>query len=406
MKIIILDSKKIENRNWYLARCNLYDYLQSLKNNFYEFAIQRKIVKNQYLDKLFNTVKIGDPFPVITLTYSEKTIESNGELIFNNIEILDGLQRSFRLWSYLKVSEQYAKVNITNYRDFAKKVKEMNPLFFETGVISTKVIKKLIDSDDISKIRDYYSTYDIYLTIWAGLNEKEVIQKMLVLNAGQKSVSKTHQFELLFLHIFDKIKDSFKNVKLFREKDKMANEIKRGNRKVGQYMFSSIIVSIQSLVEKKPMRVSTEKLIEQEFNSNDSIKEDIYDNVFNIDFIKFHLHNIIKLDELISKESNGKQWFSKDTTLSGIFAAIGSKIDTENEYNLIKEYEIVIETLTKNIIVYGYQLNDFTQEYNFLSSRSVNIGNFIRKVIMQYTYELIEGKKPRWDNIFRITLEK
>lgn len=407
MKLEILDRKKIDNRNWYLCKGNLLIYLQNLKSDFYEFAIQRKIVRNQYLDKLYTTIKAGDPLPSITLTYKALELDDmegkNASINLENIEILDGLQRSFRLWAYLRISDLYKSIKPTNYRDFAKEIKLAHPLFFDSGVISTRLLRNMLEENELDKIEDTFSGFDMYFTIWSGLNEKEVIQKMLVLNAGQKSVTKTHQFELLFLHFFDSIQASNLTIDLYREKDPKANDIKRGKRELGEFMFSSVIVALQSFVEEKPLRVSTEKLIENEFEDSET-KYSVYDMVFNSEYLFFYLEELIKLDNaVIHSEQVGKEWFSKDTTLSGVFAALGKKSnisEIENEADLLRISKETFNLLNQRIEEVGFKLEMFTSEYNILSSRSVNIGTFIRKVVMEYTLSLLNNENPDWQNIF------
>lgn len=410
MEIKILEKKEIQHRTWYLCKGNLKEYLEELKSEFYDYAIQRRIVKNQYLDKLYSTIQIGDPIPSITLTYKKDKLNEEKEGVatidLKLVEILDGLQRSFRLWSYLQVSYYYSKSR-TDYRTFAKELKEKNPLFFDSGVISTRLLKDLIETEEIEKISATFESYDIYFTIWTGLTEKEVIQKMLLLNAGQKSVSKTHQFELLFLHFYETTKPLHNKINLFREKDAKANDIKRGNRDIGEFMFSSIIVSLQSLVEGKPLRVSTEKLIDIEFQDNEETPDNIFNSVFNSEYIKLFLTELYQLDELISsKEEKGKEWLSKDTSLSGLFAAVGKVIDFQDSENIDKQTISVLGKLKKNISNQGLKLSEFTNEYNVLSSRSVNIGMFIRKVVMEYISNLIEGNPRSWNDVFNQVKER
>ncbi len=421
MNLYILESKKIENRTWYLCKGNLLEYIESLKEDFYKFAIQRKIVKNQYLDGLYTTIQAGDPIPTITLTYASDSLDNiknnTASINLENTEILDGLQRTFRLWAYNQIAKEYKSKQVINYRDFAKQIKSDNPLFFDSGVISTRMLKAMIDSQEIENIQSVFSKFDIYFTIWTGLSEKEVIKKMLVLNAGQKSVSKTHQFELLFLHFYDDETKSVKRpnglpittpVQLFREKDPEANNIKKGARNIGDFMFSTIIVTLQSFVEEKPLRVSTEKLITFEFDENET-KESIYDIIFNHEFLLFYLEQLFELDKLISDNHKGKEWFSKDTTLSGVFAAIGKMVSVSTittKADLHKKTEEVFNILQKQIKDHGFNLENFTEEYNVLSSRSVNIGTFIRKVIMEYTLSLIKDESPNWKTIFNVVKEK
>ena len=175
-------------------------------------------------------------------------------------------------------------------------------------------------------------------------------------------------------------------------------------------MFSSVIVSLQSFVEGKPLRISTEKLIEHEFSDEKETSEQTIDLVFNTDFMLYFLTKLVSLDkEISSKEESGKEWFSKDTTLSGVFAAIGSRLNfdqIQSSDELKNKANIEFEKLEKNINAQGYNLSEFTDQYNVLSSRSVNIGSFIRKVVMEYTIQLIEEKNQSWGDIFNKVKEK
>jgi hypothetical protein len=407
INVEILDTKTIEHRSWYLCKGNLLDYLDNLKINFYDFAIQRKIVKNQYLDIIYKTIASGDPIPLITLTYQVKNIaeqsKNKGTIDLALAEILDGLQRTFRLWTYMILAERFENEKAFNLREFAKKLKQENVLFFETGVLSTSLIKDLIETNEINRIKKSFANYDIYFVVWTGLNENEIIQKMLVLNAGQKAVSKTHQFELLFLHFYEEISKADNKIKLFREKDFEANNIKRGKRNVGDFMFSSIIIALQSLIEKKPQRVTTEVLINMEGEEDISAKT--YELVFNKEFLKIYLDNLYELDTVIAQkeQEKGKEWFVKDTSLSGVFAALGKYIEFDQAWDkgkLISSTKKGFEDLTKAILDNGLFLDDFTQQYNILSSRIGNIGNFIRRVITDYVYSLLKDKQTTWQSVF------
>jgi len=414
MKLEILDHKVIDHRTWYLCKGNLLEYLKALKPDFYDYAIQRKIVRNQYLDMLYTTIKAGDPIPTITLTYPKSKLdninESDAEIDLLQTEILDGLQRSFRLWAYLKMAEEYKVAGNQDYREFARSLKEKNRLFFDSGVLSTKVIKKLIEEKEVNQIQPVFQDFEVYFTIWSGLSEKEIIRKMLVLNAGQKSVSKTHQFELLFLHFYEDVVRQNNRVTLFREKDERANDVKTGKRSAGEFMFPSLIVALQSMVAGKPLRVSTEKLIEYEFEDDQETPEKTYDLVFNKDFLKYFLEKVRLLDDKIydAEKTLGREWFSKDTTLSGVFAAIGSKIsftELTQEGQLEKQLDDMIDALVIKIGKGSLNLEQFTEEYNQFSSRSVNIGVFIRRVVMDFTLGLLTGSESTWKSAFSPTHE-
>ncbi|WP_167895620.1 hypothetical protein, partial [Thermococcus sp. M36] len=120
---------------------------------------------------------------------------------------------------------------------------------------------------------------------------------------------------------------------------------------------------------------------------------------------------LYNIDLAVSEKDSqkGKEWFVKDTTLSGVFAAVGKHIKIEKSWTKKELSEFAnkgFTTLRDRILEKGFDLSEFTAEYNSLSSRQVNIGNFIRKVIMNYTYELIQGNSPVWKVIFEESKEK
>ena len=99
MKFQLLMSKSLYSGRvqWRLAKCNLYEYLSELKKDFFDFDVQRRIVSNSYLDKIGESILEGEPLPAFTLT-SEEIDDANSEVNLKNTDILDGLQRTYRLW--------------------------------------------------------------------------------------------------------------------------------------------------------------------------------------------------------------------------------------------------------------------------------------------------------------------
>lgn len=413
-KLKILDCKTLDDRQWMLCRGNLADYLANLKKDFYNFSIQRKIVKNQYLDTLVTTIKQGDPIPLITLTYSEEGLKpiigNDVDIDMNNVEILDGLQRTFRLWAHDVIIKVFENRNIKEPTIFAKEIKNDYPIFFDTGILSLTKVKNFYADNEFEQIKNAFRDFDVYFIIWVNLPPKKVIHKMLVLNAGQRSVSKTHQFELLFLYLWEDLEKEQLGINLFREKDEIANKVKSGDRNAGDYMFTSVIVGLRSYLERKPLRVSIGDLDVSELGQEES-SSGINEDIFSTDFIRSFLKHIKEIDEaVIAKEGDeGKKWFVKDTTISGMLAGLGEYLQLNENSDMDYLNEITNkgfnELLDKSNSV-GFNLSEFKEQYNILSSRSVNIGNFIRKVVMNYTVALLKNEKPSWQNIFNSNLKK
>ena len=200
----------------------------------------------------------------------------------------------------------------------------------DSKVINRTILRKLLTDENINieNLMNCYAQQDIVLNIWSGLNDEEIINKMLTLNAGQRSVSSTHQFELMFLHYFKKLEVP-KGVQIIRERDEEYFSVKKKERKCGQFLMSSIIIAIQSLIERKPVRIQTVNAL----RITDSVVEESSASFFTKDNLEAFIKLLLELDKKFSNDQIGS-WIMKDTTLSGLFAAIGVVYNQDLTYNV------------------------------------------------------------------------
>lgn len=407
LDVEILDYKDLDDSRWILCKSSLIAYLENLKPEFYEYIIQRKIVKNRYLNSLLETILSGEPVPIITLTSSEKfgPLEKGASLKvkMDQIEILDGLQRTFRMWAYYRLIKEFEKNSNLTPMEFAKNVKELYPEFFDVGILTLTKIKELYTGNQFKEIKSAFTNFDFYFFLWGGLTQTKIIHKMLVLNAGQRPVSLMHQYELLFLYVWEEAKKT-SGVKLFRERDPLANRIKLGERNAGEYMFSSVIAGLRSYLENKPKRISIDDLdIEdlQQLDTNGQVNE----SVFTKPFITKFLQRLKGIDEAVIKKEkeDGKKWFVRDTTLSGVLAGLGKYVNV-SEKMAIDEIDHLTDKgfndLNRTIGAKGFSLQEFQTEYYNLQSRTVNVGTYVRAIIMDYTYKLLRSEPVSWKTLF------
>ncbi len=396
MNIKILKMKELQNgKKWYLAVCNLMDYLDSLRENFFDYDIQRRIVKNSYLDKLWATIIVGDPLPTITLTANIQGEVNNADV--QNFEILDGLQRSFRLWAIKYVDDLIKKLGTQEVSTLigAMKIDVNGKRLLNSKIINRSILRKLISDSDIniSSLMNCYSQQDLILNVWSGLNDEEIIHKMLTLNAGQRSVSSTHQFELMFLHYFKKLQLP-RGVQIIRERDNEYFAAKNKERKHGQLLMSSIIIAIQSFIEQKPVRIQTPNAL----HINDSVVEESSASFFTKSRLEVFINLLIELDNKFYGRHLGL-WIMKDTTLSGLFAAMGIVYNMENSHDVRSMLNFISEkiyALDDTSIKYG----EFQDAYNKLSSVTVNIGSAVRKAVCYYFKNMFLDKDISWQEAF------
>lgn len=401
MEFYLFDKKGLKIGNWYLCKCNLYEYLTNLRTDFYGFQVQRRIVKNIYLDGLYNTIISGDPIPAFTITANDVcTNETTLEIDMSKMDILDGLQRSFRLWAILEFHKIAEENGITTPRDFIKLMKEQGEfgeMILGLDFVSSSFLKKVLDEETYNSIIDAYKKFEIQIVIWEGLSENDIMKKMLLLNAGQRPVSSTHQYELLFLHKINEVNTKLYGIALYRERDEKYFKIKKGERSVGEYQMSSIIIALQSLIEKKPLRIAPANMIE--WDSDSFFETEYVAKYFNTDFLCCFINLIRKMDEVLSeKDPNYLKWFGKDTTLSGIFAGLGKYINPGNENKLLDDIEKAIGRVASGEC--DFRITEFESELSKLAGSRINVGNVVRNAIAAYTQELFTNGSASWNNAF------
>lgn len=392
-----------------LCKGKLSEYLDGLRPDFFEFSVQRKIVNNVYLDNIYQSVEKGEPFPPITLMYSEsiECTKTEVKIDVNKVEILDGLQRTYRLWVvmfFYKIIRDSKASDLQSLATAAKRTPE-GEVVLQNSFITPTFIKSLfrIKKDDIRYIDDLvkkYAEFDVYFNIWTGLNDEDVIRRMLVLNAGQKAVSSTHQFELLFLHFFEDERLQYNSaVKLVREKDKRYRDVQRGKRDIGEYLMSSVVIALQSFINGKQLRISPTNMINLD---DDKLLNDLnLTAYFNVQTLSKFINCLYALDKnLAGKSADYIKWFGKDTTLSGVFGAMGAfLINSSGGFPKVEEIYDLISQINKKED--PFNLKEFYDAYeNKLVSTKVNLGNAVRKTIFNYTKNLLDERQPDWYQYF------
>lgn len=394
MNATLLKHKSLQNdKSWYLATCNLFDYLQSIKPDSFDYDIQRRIVKNSFLDKLWESVISEEPFPAITITVHDAH-EKDGILTINDYDILDGLQRTFRLWSIVYLHGIVEQNKICDVKEIINIMKEdkIGNRILESGIMNRTIVRKLLDQkseEELHKIINAYKRFEIVLYVWTGLNDDEIIKKMLILNAGQRSVSSTHQFELMFLHYFSQLSIPH-GVRIIREKDSDYFAVKNKDRQCGQFLMSSIIIALQSFLEKEPIRIQPANAL----RIDDSVVQMSYADYFSKDNLSLFIQMLYNFDRRLSGHAIS-QWLMKDTTLSGIFAAVGKYLE-KRECAAEGKLQDINECLNR-IDQNNIQYEKFKVAYNNLSSTSINIGNVLRKGIFNFFLDLFMGKQTDWE---------
>lgn len=394
MIIDVIKNKSLTGtKSWQLISCTLNEYLDNLPSEAFDFDIQRRIVKNTYLDKLYQTIINGDPMPMISLSCRA----TDDKFSLDECDILDGLQRTFRLCAIkriLEVSKALKSTDASYVYEFLKRnVNQSDHRYIESGVIKKSVIRKLLDSDLASRLETAFAKYELFLSVWFGLTDEEVVSKMLTLNAGQIRINSTHQYELMFLHFFKSLQLPEK-MTLVRDREPEFFATKKGKRQKGFFLLSSIVVALQSYVQKKPLRIQPVNNLRIE----DSVIDETTAEYFTAPILESFLRIFPKLEK-ISSNAELTSWLLKDTTLSGLFAALGEYLNSTKDFDSIID---TIKLLNESTLNYEY----FEKAYSNLSSVKINVGNIVRKAIYHYFINLFKNTPISWEKAFEYKSEE
>lgn len=394
MDIKILDNKP----GWILGKVSLLEYIKSLTEENFRYEIQRGIVSNPFLDTILDAVVENKPLAPVSLV-SKDFEDGDKTLSINQFNILDGLQRTFRFWIYYQLAKLAKEKNSNDYRLVTKEFKTICDDY--SLAVSPRQVRGLFKHDNainVWNLNELYSAFDLYLYIWTDLSVDQEIKQMLILNAGQKQMSLNHQFELIYMRLFEENTFDEGKIKILRSKDG-----KITNRNIGEYSMSTVIIGVQSLVNMKPMRLSRDMLYKDDFQ-NDMLLSTM-DGVFTIGFVRKFLDMFYILDKKISVNQEYSNWFAKDTTISGMMAGIGQHIQALNH-----DSSYVLANLSQSVeSIVGaeaFRLDEYNKVYSELSGAKVNIGKVLRRAVMIYTQNVLDGTAMSWKEAFNQAIMK
>lgn len=395
MKIKILEQRT----GWLLGKVSLLDYIEFLTKENFNYEIQRGIVSNPFLDTILNAVNSNTPLaPISLVTKNVGAVCDTVEI--KQFNILDGLQRTFRLWIYYQLSKLAVEKSSGDYKIITEEFRDTCDNY--SMAVSPRQVRSLFKKEskiNVWNLKDKYANFDLYLYLWSGLSVDQEIKQMLILNAGQKQMNLNHQFELMYIRLFTENEFSDDRIKIIRSKDRKPKE-----RKVGEYLLSSVIIGVQSLVNMKPMRLSRDMLY-KDYDSQSNISLSAVEDVFTIEFIQRFLDILLQLDSKISSCQALSDWFVKDTTIAGVMAGIGASINSLScaPSEILNRMNASVAKI-KNAD--DFALLQYEGAYKKLSSAKLNIGKVVRKAIMFYTEALLKEKQMSWVDAFNMAIMK
>ncbi len=399
MELQLLDRISEGEAVCFLCKTSLAQYVENLPANFREFYIQRGIVTNRFLDNLWDTLSKKRHIPPIVLVAGPTPPAHDVGSVFNlgsDFKVLDGLQRSHRLkeiWDTLAyINEEFddqPSVSVARLtRQFALKLREID--------LSPQIFQKVLEAkrEGIEAV-ELFEGNTIWLEIWFGLSEAQQIQKMLVLNAGHKSVNIKHQIELIFWSNFEVLANEMAPSTMVREKDKASTTYSKG-RRPGEFHFAHLISAFVSLTEGETVTTNAEFSASQSFSGDNGSDESLLD----IDdrLLSAFAKTLRLLDGALRSES-GIRWLGREVVLVGIFGAIGAmaKNHPGTKIEALSNFNARIEQFAEIL-----NLEGFEEWRNTLDLSKVNIGNVNKRAVFNATSAFLRGKISdpiNWRNV-------
>jgi hypothetical protein len=350
------------------AQIDVGEYLTLVGEEFDEFDIQRSRQEHRIYDRMKDDVKKGALLPGITLALKPDVIKKVKPLVD-------------------------AKDTEPNRAKLSKAVFQPGAVNILDGLQRTHILKDLATGG-----HEFIDGQRLLLEIWVESDLKNLIYRIIVLNAGQKPMTIRHQIELLFLNVRDIIKAEIPSLVLLRERDE-AN--RRGAR---QFILGRVAAAYQAFVTRGP-DIEKENVVAQELVTNAiaTLSEDELHEEFHR-FLKY-LKRYSDLDAefyrvyapLKEEIPEGPNWLAVENVMLGFFAAVS---DFSRSPDRAGRVDTAIEKLAKDLRAASpgtdlMGLKDYRKIVFGYSPRKANVGRATRQLIFTGFKEYFreEGQK-------------
>lgn len=335
------------------AKSDVKTYIDLVGPDFDEFIIQRRRVKHKAYARMREDIVAGALLPTISLAVKgdfipeleavKNSSEETARILSrpNQVNILDGLQRTHTLFDLLKDGV------------------ELKP------------------------------DQTILLEFWLEGDVRNLIYRIIVLNAGQKPMSMRHQMELLFFSTKETLERSIPGLEVYSERD----ETRRTRAK--KYSLDRLSLAYYAYVTKSP-EVDKENIVAQQLQQDEILSEG--EGKFGEKFDRFVslLRGLAAIDEGVFRlyPDDGLSWVGSENFLLSFFAAAAS-FDARPDGS--ERVDLAIDKLV-NAVRDGQvdddpmafaTYKDVVQGFN---TRKVNVGFATRKLLLNAFKEFFRAE--------------
>lgn len=331
------------------AQCSIVDYLKIVGEQFFQFSIQRRREKFSAYSQMRDDIVAGTLLPTITLAvpiseaaYVREVCESND---------LDGIRSALL---------------------------SKGPLNILDGLQRTHILRDILSSGHV-----FHEQQTVHLEIRAEPDLRQLIYRIIVLNAGQKPMSMRHQIEILSLSLKDVLEKSIPGLDLVPEVD-------GGRRtKARKFALDRVAGAYHAYIIRSP-EIEKQNLVAQRLSEETVLQQEV--SQFGEQFIGFleFFKLYCRLDDVVeefqetgSDVQNAMSWLGNENTMNAFFAAVADFGTDESRVNRIKvAVEALISSISEKKSNDGLGLDVFNKITAGFPSRKTNIGYATRKLIL------------------------
>jgi len=369
------------------AKCLLIDisikeYIELIQDNLENLPIQRgKVIsrKREVYERLKEDLKNGTIMPPLSLVANKELSDSilnvedtkrigrliNDKINKKSLSILDGLQRTYCILNAL-----------TDLEDNSEKLKE-------------------------------FENFKVRAELWFSIKTNALLYKVLVLNTGQFKMSMSHQLEIIYAPIKEKIQDIAKeneieNLKLSTYRDTIPC------KNVYEYSFSTIIEGFIAFSTHNPITDKTSVVVAElermkfikELSdptklASDKELEEFLNLLFTLDEKLWGKYKERLLEEDFEGNKKPLEWTSRNDFmksapfLSGFFASCG-KYRKRNNDKYKKRKKDLLRIFDKNED--PLQLRDLSEILKEEKAKTKKFGTTVRDFFFRAFNSFFEGE--------------
>lgn len=334
------------------AKTDIPTYLEIVGDEFDEFDIQRKRVQHKAYARMKEDIKAGTLLPAVTLAVKSSQLSA---------VLAAGDDRP----QLLRTLSQPGGVNILD------------------GLQRTHTLKDIAESGHA-----FLPEQTLLLEIWVEPQIKNLIYRIIVLNAGQKPMSMRHQMELLFYSTKEILETRIPGLEIFTERD----ESRRTRAK--KYPLDRISLAYYAFITKSP-EVNKDNIVAQQLQEEEVLAQGV--ESFGEKFERFSaiFEKLAAIDQLAEEKYGraGISWIGSENFLLGFFSAAANADARHNGPELVAEsLNTLVDCLSdaRNLDPLG--LNTYQVVAAGIDSRKSNVGYATRKLVFNGFREFFRAR--------------